>query len=58
MKKLVLAAGFLALAISTAWAQVHVYPNVPYSYGGAGYYNYAVPYAPQPYVVPPGYHGF
>jgi hypothetical protein len=54
MKKLVLAAGFLAIATSSAWAQVYVYPSAPYGYG-AGYYNYAVPYAPPPYV---GYYGF
>jgi hypothetical protein len=58
VKKLVLAAGFLAIAISTAWPQVYVYPSAPYGYGGAGYYNYTVPYAPQPYVAPPGYYGF
>jgi hypothetical protein len=53
MKKLLFAAGFLAIATSTAWAQVYVYPNAPYGYGG-GYYNYAVPYVPQPY----GYYGY
>lgn len=57
VKKLVLAAGFLAIAMSTAWAQVYVYPSVPYGYG-AGYYNHIIPYAPQPYVVPPGYYSF
>jgi hypothetical protein len=50
-KKVVLAAGFLAIATSSAWAQVYVYPSAPYGYG-AGYYNYAVPYVPQPYVDP------
>jgi hypothetical protein len=57
MKKLLIAAGFLAVATSPAWAQVYVYPSAPYGYG-AGYYNYAVPYAPQVYAVPPGYYGF
>jgi hypothetical protein len=58
VKKLVLAAGFLAIAMSTAWAQVYVYPSAPYGYG-AGYYNYASPYAPEPYAAaPPGFYGF
>jgi opacity protein-like surface antigen len=57
MKKLLLTAGLLAAATSAAWARVYVYPSAPYSYG-AGYYNYAVPYAPQPYAAPPGFYGF
>ncbi|MFY9836090.1 MAG: hypothetical protein WAK55_06395 [Xanthobacteraceae bacterium] len=57
MKKLLVAASFLAIATSAAWAQAYVYPNAPYGYGGAGYYNYAVPYAPQPYAAP-GFYGF
>jgi hypothetical protein len=57
VKKLLFAAGFLAIATSTAWAQVYVYPSAPYGYG-AGYYNYAVPYVPQPYTAPPGFYGF
>jgi hypothetical protein len=57
MKKLVLAAGFLAIATSSAWAQVYVYPSAPYGYG-AGHYNYASPYAPEPYAAAPGFYGF
>ena len=57
MKKLLIAAGFMAVATSAAWAQVYVYPSAPYGYG-AGYYNYAVPYAPQLHAAPPGYYGF
>ena len=55
MKKFLVAASFLAIATSAAWAQAYVYP--PYGYGGAGYYNYAVPYVPQPYAAP-GFYGF
>jgi hypothetical protein len=55
MKKLMLAAGFLAIATSSAWAQVYVYPSAPYGYG-AGYYNYASPYAPE--AAAPGFYGF
>ena len=57
MKKLLFAAGFLAIATSTAWAQVYGYWSAPYGYG-AGYYNYAAPYVAQPYAAPPGYYGF
>ena len=39
MKKLLIAAGFMAVATSAAWAQVYVYPSAPYGYG-AGYYSY------------------
>jgi len=56
VKRLLLTAGLLTAAASTAWAQVYVYPSAPYGYG-PGYYNYATPYAPEPYA-PPGYHGF
>jgi hypothetical protein len=51
-EKALFAAGFLAIATSTASAQVYVYPSAPYGYG-AGYY--AVPYVPQPFV---GYYGY
>jgi hypothetical protein len=54
VKKLLFAAGFLAIATPTAWAQAYVYPSAPYGYG---YYNYAVPYVPQ-YTAPPGFYGF
>jgi hypothetical protein len=57
MKKLLFAAGFLAMATSAASAQVYVYPSVPYGYG-AGYYNYGSPYAPEPYAAAPGFYGF
>ena len=57
MKKLVLAAGFLAIATSSAWAQVYVYPSAPYGYG-AGYYSYASPYEPARYAAAPGFYGF
>jgi hypothetical protein len=57
VKTLLLTAGLLATATSAARAQVYVYPSVPYGYG-AGYYNYTVPYAPEPYAAPPGYYGF
>jgi hypothetical protein len=57
VKKLLLTAGLLAAATSAARAQVYVYPSAPYGYS-AGYYNYAVPYAPEPYAAPPGYYGF
>lgn len=57
MKKLLIAAGFLAIATSTAWAQVNVYPSPPYGYA-PGYYSYRVPYAPQPYAAPPGFYGY
>jgi hypothetical protein len=57
VKRLLFAAGIVAIATSTASAQVYVYPNAPYGYG-AGYYNYAIPYAPQPYVGYYGYYGF
>jgi hypothetical protein len=55
-KKLLIAAGFLAVATSMAWARVYVYPGAPYAYA-PGYYSYSVPYAPQPYAAPPGYYG-
>jgi hypothetical protein len=55
VKKLLFAAGFLAIATSTASAQVYVYPSAPYGYG-AGYY--AVPYVPQPFVGYYGYYSF
>jgi hypothetical protein len=57
MKRLLSAAGFLAIATSSAWAQVYVYPSAPYGYGG-GYYNYGSPYAPEPYAAAPGFYGF
>jgi hypothetical protein len=59
VKKLLFAVGFLAIATSTAWAQVYGYWSAPYGYG-ASYYNYPVPYpyAPQLYAAPPGYYGF
>ena len=56
MKRFLFAAGFLTIATSSAWAQVYVYPSAPYGYG-AGYYNYGIPYAPEPYAAP-GYYGY
>jgi hypothetical protein len=51
MKKLLIAAGFLAAATSTAWAQIYVNPSAPYGhapgYYSSGYYSYSVPYALQ-----------
>jgi hypothetical protein len=54
VKKILFAAAFLAIATSTAWAQVY-YPSAPYGYGG-GYY-YASPYAPEPYAAAPPFYG-
>jgi hypothetical protein len=56
MKKLLFAAGFLAIATSVASAQTYGYWRAPYGYG-PGYYSYGVPYAPQPYAAP-GFYGF
>jgi hypothetical protein len=55
VKKLLFAAGFMAIAVSTVWAQPYGYWRAPYGYG---YYNYGVPLAPTPYLAPPGYYGF
>ena len=73
VKKLLIAAGFLAVATSTAWAHVYGYWTAPYGWG-AGFYNcggpyasqpYAArfyncggPYASQPYAAPPSYYGY
>jgi hypothetical protein len=57
VKKLLIAAGFLAVATSTAWAQFYGYWGTPYGYG-PGYYNYGGLYAPQPYAAAPGYYGY
>jgi hypothetical protein len=57
VKEVLLTAGLLAAATSAASAQVYVYPSAPYGYS-AGYYNYAVPFVPQPYAAPSGFYGF
>jgi len=57
VKKLLIAAGFLAVATSTAWAQVYGYWSAPYGYG-PGHYHYGGLYAPQPYAPPPSYYGY
>jgi len=57
VKKLLIAAGFLAVATSTAWAHVYGYWTAPYGWG-AGFYNCGGPYASQPYAAPPSYYGY
>jgi opacity protein-like surface antigen len=57
VKKLLLAAGFLAAATSAAFAQAYGNWNAPYGYG-PGYYNYGVPYVPPPYAAAQGFYGF
>jgi hypothetical protein len=41
LKKLLIAAGLLAVATSTAWAQFYGYWGAPCGYG-PGYYNYVI----------------
>lgn len=60
MKKLLLAAGFLAFATSAAWAQLYYYPSAraPSHYSSAPYgyvYNYGIS-GPEPYAVPPTFY--
>jgi hypothetical protein len=60
VKKLLLALGFLAIAISaatSAWAQAYGNWGVPNGYG-PGVYSYGGPYAPIPYAAPPGIYGY
>ena len=65
MKKLLLAIGFPAIAISVAtlaptsaaWSQAYGYRGAPYTYG-MGLYDYSGPYAPAPYAAPPGVYGY
>jgi len=65
VKKLLLAIGFPAIAISVAtlaapspaWAQAYGYWGAPYTYG-MGPYDYSGPYAPAPYGPPPGIYGY
>jgi opacity protein-like surface antigen len=65
VKKLLLAIGFLTIAMSaaisaatsTAWAQAYGFWGPPYGYG-AGIYDYSGPYAPAPYAAPPGIYGY
>jgi hypothetical protein len=59
VKKLVFAVGFMAVAISTAWAQNDSFPNALYGYG-PGFHEgpYAVPQSANPayYGVDPTAH--
>jgi hypothetical protein len=55
VKKILFAAGFLAAAISTGWAQVYGYPSGPYGYRSA---PYGSAYSAEPYALPPGYYGY